>query len=37
MEKSGEKPFIKCVFNISTGLNGNNRMVNSIGQCKDTK
>jgi len=27
---------LNVFINISTGLNGNNRMVNSIGQCKDT-
>lgn len=27
MEKRGEKPFIKYVFNISAGLYGNNRLV----------
>lgn len=36
MEKRGEKPSIKYLLNISMGLNGNNRLVNSIERCKYT-
>lgn len=30
MEKRGEKPSVKYLLNISIGLHGNNRLVNSI-------
>jgi hypothetical protein len=37
MEKRGEKPSVKYLLNISIGLHGNNRLVNSIERYKDTK